>query len=118
MVAKNWNNAHGNVLESEIPDDFGSLDDHRSERRVDAGDQGTQYGYGNDPVLDGGNGTRRGAANVSRQSAPSQYRGALMAKKLERKIENYTLSEALNIIDPSGALHRGQIVQYDLVAGL
>ena len=82
MVAKNWNNAHGNVIESEIPDDLESLDDHRSERRVDSWYRRAQQGYGNDPILDGGNGTGRSAPIVSRQSALSQYRGTLLAKKL------------------------------------
>ena len=57
--------------------------------------------------MDGGNGTRRGAADVSRQSAPSQPRGALLAKELERKTEGETITKALTLIAPSDTLAPG-----------
>jgi hypothetical protein len=106
VVAKNGNEDHGKIHKCQIPDTLESLGDYRPQGRVNAGHQGTQSGYGNDPILDGGNGTRRSAPHVSRQPEPSQYRGALLAKKLERKIDD-TLSKALTLIDPAGTLVPG-----------
>jgi len=104
---KPGNKDHGTIHKRKVPDALGSPGNHRPEGRFDAGDRGAQYGYGNDFGLDGGNGTRRGAANVSRQSAPSQHGCTLLAKKLERETAVETIAKAPTLIDPSGTLVPG-----------